>query len=118
MESNVASFTVSVEYFTYGHEQTHTSIVTLTLQTVHQMINGIKLNKIMNRVGPDDKLIGRIQFHSSPEIGDAKRDSVAIVNITWVTQKADPGISFVLYCCCYLLHHQCKFLPLLMVDLS
>ena len=60
------------------------------------MIKRIKLDEIVDRMRHNDETIRRNQPNRSPEIGNANGDGFAIVDITWVSQKSDPGVSLML----------------------
>ena len=55
-----------------------------------------ELDEIVNRMGLDDELIGRLQLNRGPEVAEAEGNGAAIVNVTGVAEQPHSGIGPVL----------------------
>lgn len=60
------------------------------------MIKRSELDEIVSRVRLNDEMIGRLQFHGRPEIGEGKGDRAAEIDVARVSEKSHPCVSLVL----------------------
>lgn len=60
------------------------------------MVQGFENDEVVDGVGLDDEIIGRLQTHGGPEVAKAEGDRPAEINVTRVPEQAHPGVGPVL----------------------
>lgn len=96
MKIDVVILAIAVKNFTEGHEQTNSSIVPFTLQPIHQVIERIKVDEIVDGVRRDDELVGGTQADGGPEVAEGEGDGAAIVDVARVPQETGASEDLVL----------------------